>query len=194
MGKSLYDMIASMGGKTHTRIYDICGGNGYNSTYATELSDEVCSNVLEVNGSGRIVAILPMLTVNASMDGQIKVFIDGKKVISGVAFWYNARIYPFLYGGNEMSNLFGNYSGNANSGFYIPEFNISYSVYNGTYKTPYRSSYNTFITTNNPNVYDDSNGSKEFTFKESFKILASQAGGTSYVDSAKIMVIYDLED
>lgn len=197
MGKSLVDMINNIGGKTHTRHYDICGGVAYNSTYQTEIDDESCSNILEVNGEGRIVAILPMLpSSNTSFYGQMKVFTDNNKVLSAPAYWHYQRIYGFLFGASEHRNFS---DADVNVGIYIPELNTVNYTYNGAYRVPYISSkcdeYMKNSNGNYPIVYDDSNGSKEFTFKDGFKILASQANSTSYVDNhTKVLVIYDLYD
>lgn len=201
MGKSLIDMFNSLGAKTHTRKFEVCSGVAYNSTYQTELGDDSLSTVLEVNGKGRIVAILP-ITTYSNYYGQIKVYTDNNKMIAGSNYYNNGYLYPFLIG-SKFQELLG-YNRYYNNSYYtrletyLPMINNNawqYGTYGACLFSSEQGVFNNFPTI--PKLFDDSSGSKEGVFNNSLKIMASQAGssGSSYTDTyTKILVIYDLED
>lgn len=201
MGKSLIDMFNSLGAKTHTRKFEVCSGVAYNSTYQTELGDDSLSTVLEVNGKGRIVAILP-ITTSSNFYGQIKVYTDNNKMIAGSNYYQSGYIYPFLIG-SKFQELLGYSRYQSNSyytrlGLALPMIDTSVRYFDFLNEVMYSKDYSSFYNfPQYPKLFDDSSGSNEGAFNNSLKIMASQTGssGSSYIDTyTKILVIYDLED
>lgn len=208
--KSLLDIINGLGGgeSGHTRRIDICSGIAYNSNYTSENDDSTMSTILDVNGSGKILAVVPYST-NGSYYGEIKVYLDNQKIFSSNNYYYNNYAYPSLVSKEFWEFIDQNrmLSAQYNTvGFYLPQVKHAMYLYQnsnnyGVHKTPYSKEYhsNNFVNQDTsywaPTHIDTSDGATDSKFNKNLKIVASQTGGTGYVDNyTYIMVIYDLNN
>ena len=196
MGKSLFDMIKSLSAvQQHSRKVEVCSGI---ISHSTTSADPGTNNrtILEVNGSGRIIAIVPIST-NSNYNGTVVVEVDGKKMVEGTAYYYGSGCaYPFMIS-QEFNGMLPVYSDHSNQynhkGLFIPEVSNTHRIFDLDNHTCvlYDPSNPSFYGTRNANgvvpISFDCN-SKDAKFNKSLKIMAT-CTSSSY---ARLLIVYDL--